>query len=590
MTMRIYTSLILAIKKRLSKKQFLFVSCILVGLISGISAIILKTVVFQLHMLVALTNTVYRQNYLFILFPLAGILLTIFTVKFFLKNKFTKGSGQILFSIAKKSSIIEKSTTYTHLLTSALTVGFGGSAGLEAPIVVTGAAIGSNYGRVNRMDYRERTLMLACGSAAGIAAVFNAPIAGIMFAVEIILTEATLSAFVPLIISAVIGALCSKVVLNEGILLVFTLKQPFNYVNIPYYILLGLLAGMISVYFASVTLKIEQLSKLFTNRFVKGLIGGLVLGLLVFLFPPLFGEGYSSILPLANLQPNSLLNDSLFYSFNNNEWFVLLFISAICLIKVIATSITLNFGGNGGNFAPSLFVGAYLGFAFSRFINLLNFSKLPESNFTLVGMAGILSGVMYAPLTGIFLIAEVTGGYELMIPLMIVSSISYGIVRVFEPYSMDTRELAKKGDILTANKDKNILTLLDIHEIIENDFSKILYNKKIIDLTELISHSKRNLFPVVDEGDKLLGIVYMENIREILFELNSFRDLAVIELMKSPPATLQINEDMGSVMKKFDESKAWNLPVLKDDKYIGFISKSSVFSSYREQIIKSHSD
>ncbi len=588
--MRLYTNLLLTIKKKLTKKQFLFLSCVLVGLTSGLAALLLKTVVFQLHFLVTLTNTIYKQNYLYIIFPTTGILLTIFVVKYFLKDKFKKGSGQILFSIAKKSSIVDKHTTYTHLLTSAITIGLGGSAGLEAPIVVTGAAIGSNYGRINRMDYHERTLMLACGSAAGIAAIFNAPIAGIMFAVEIILTEASLSTFVPLIASAVIGALCSKIVLNEGILLVFTLKQPFNYLNIPYYIVLGLLAGMISVYFASITLKIEQLSKLFTNRLVKGLFGGLTLGFLVFLFPPLFGEGYSSILPLANLTPEKLLNNSFFYSLNNNEWFILLFIGIICLIKVFATSITLNFGGNGGNFAPSLFVGAYLGFAFSRFINLLNFGKLPESNFTLVGMAGILSGVMYAPLTGIFLIAEVTGGYELMIPLMIVSAISYGIVRVFEPYSMDTRELAKKGEVLTANKDKNILTLLDIHEIIEKDFSKILYSKKIIELTDLISHSKRNLFPVVNENDKLLGIVYLENIREILFELNSFQDLSVIELMKKPPATINIDENMGSVMKKFDESKAWNLPVLKDGKYIGFISKSSVFSSYREQIIKSHSE
>jgi len=588
--MRLYTSLLLFIKKKLSKKQFLFISCILVGLTSGLAAILLKTVVFQIHSLVTLTNTIYSQNYLYILFPLAGILLTIFVVKYFLKDKFKKGSAQILFSIAKKSSIIEKHVTYTHLLTSAITVGFGGSAGLEAPIVVTGAAIGSNYGRINRMDYRDRTLLLACGSAAGIAAVFNAPIAGIMFAVEIILTEATLSAFVPLIISAVIGALCSKVVLNEGILLVFTLKQPFNYFNIPFYILLGLLAGMISVYYANVTLRIEKLSKLISNRFSKGIIGGVALGLLVFLFPPLFGEGYTSILPLANLTPGELLNDSLFYSFKDNEWFVLFFIGMICLIKVFATSITLNFGGNGGNFAPSLFVGAYLGFAFSRFVNLISFGKLPESNFTLVGMAGILSGVMYAPLTGIFLIAEITGGYELMIPLMIVSAISYGIVRVFEPYSMDTRELAKKGEVLTANKDKNILTLLDIHEIIETDFAKILYSKKIFELTELISHSKRNLFPVVDEKDRLLGIVYLENIREILFELTSFMDLPVVELMKNAPAVLYINEDMASVMKKFDESKAWNLPVLKDGKYIGFISKSSVFASYREQIIKSNSE
>ncbi len=588
--MRLYTSILLSIKKRLTKKQFLFISCIMVGLMSGLAAILLKTVVFQIHALLSLTNKIYSQNYLLILFPLFGILLTIFVVKHFLKDKFKKGSGQILFSIAKKSSLLEKHTTYTHLLTSALTIGFGGSAGLEAPIVVTGAAIGSNYGRVNRMDYRERTLMLACGSAAGIAAVFNAPIAGIMFAVEIILTEATLSAFVPLIVSAVIGALCSKVVLNEGILLFFTLKQPFNYINIPYYIVLGLLAGMISIYFANITLKVEKKSKLITNRFTRGLIGGLILGVLIFLFPPLFGEGYTSIRTLANLTPEKLLDNSLFFSFNNNEWFVLFFIGIICLVKVFATSVTLNFGGNGGNFAPSLFIGAYLGFALSRFINLTHFAKLPESNFTLVGMAGILSGVMYAPLTGIFLIAEVTGGYELMIPLMIVSAISYGIVRTFEPFSMDTRELAMKGDILTTDKDKNILTLLNINKIIENDFSTILYNKRIIDLTELISQSKRNLFPVIDENENLLGIIHLENIREILFDLPNYKELVVVELMDKVEIKVDINEDMNSVMEKFDNSMLWNLPVVDNGKYVGFISKSTVFAKYREHIRKWNSD
>lgn len=564
--------------------MFLIFSSILVGFTAGTSAVILKIAVFDLHKLFHLLAKVYSLNYLFIILPVIGILLTILFTKYFLSN-FRKGTGQILHAIAKKSSLVQRQTTYSQLLTSAITVGLGGSAGLEAPIVISGAAIGSNIGRVNRMDYNERTLLLACGSAAGIAAVFNAPIAGIMLALEIILVDVNLYMFVPLILSAVTGALCSKIILQEGLLLSFTLKQPFNYYNIPYYIILGFLAGAVSVYYSEIFLKIERFSrKLSTNIYSKTIIGGILLGILIFLFPPLFGEGYSSILQLANGDTSKLLENSLFYNLKDTEWFVLLFISMIALLKVVATSLTLNFGGNGGNFAPSLFAGAFLGFSFSKLINLLNISILPESNFTIVGMAGILSGVMYAPLTGIFLIAEVTGGYELMIPLMIVATISYGITRAFHPYSMEKRELAELGHLLTEDKDKNVLTLLDLKEIIETDFIKINVNQQVQDLTKVIAQSKRNLFPVVDKNNKLMGIVYLENIREILFELPSLNELHVIEIMSNPPVVIQYKEDMNSVMKKFDECKAWNLPVVNDGEYIGFISKSSFLSKYREKI------
>jgi chloride channel protein, CIC family len=583
---RLYINFIYWVKNRFSKKMFLILSSIIVGFTAGIVAVILKLTVFNLHRFFYLTSKIYSQNYLYIVLPIIGIVLTILVKKYFLNN-FKKGTGQILSAIAKKSSLIEKETTYSHLLTSAITIGLGGSAGLEAPIVISGAAIGSNLSRVNRMDYNERTLLLACGSAAGIAAVFNAPIAGIMLALEIILADVSLHMIVPLIISAVTGALCSKIILQEGLLLSFTLKQPFNFYNIPYYLVLGLLAGAVSVYYAEISLKIEKYSRRFDkNIYRKTIIGGIFLGLLIFLFPPIFGEGYSSILQLANGNSAKLLENSLFYNLKENEWFILLFITSIALLKVIATSLTLNFGGNGGNFAPSLFVGAFLGFSFSKLINLLNITNVPESNFTIVGMAGILSGVMYAPLTGIFLIAEVTGGYELMIPLMIVATISYGIAKNFHPYSMETRELAELGHILTEDKDKNILTLLDIKEIIETDFTKIYSYQKIQDLSDIITHSNRNLFPVVDKNNKLMGIVYLENIREIMFELPSLNELHVIELMSNPPELIQFKEDMNSVMKKFDECNAWNLPVVNNGEYIGFISKSRILANYRSRLIK----
>ena len=580
-----YLNLIYWLKQKSSKKTFLIFSSIIVGLTSGLAAVALKILVFNIHKLISLASEIYSQNYLYLILPPIGMILTVLLVKYILKNKFKQGAGQILVSIAKKESIVEKEITYSHLLTSAVSVGFGGSAGLETPIVVSGAAIGANIGKAHRLDYSERTLLLACGSAAGIAAVFNAPIAGFMLAIEIILTDVSLGMFVPLIVAAVTGALCSKIILQEGLLLSFKLTQPFDYYNILYYLLFGLLAGAVSIYYGIAFLKIESLTNKFKNKvFNKAITGGILLGIIIFLFPPLFGEGYTDILQLANGNSTNLLHNSLFYNLQSNEWFVLFFIAAISFIKVIATSLTLNYGGNGGNFAPSLFVGAFFGFSFARLINLLHISTLPESNFTIVGMAGILSGIMYAPLTGIFLIAEITGGYELMIPLMIVASLSYGMAKAFHPHAMEKRELAEKGVILTEDKDKNILTLLDLKEIIETDFIKINYNNRILELTDIIMHSKRNLFPVVDKDDKFMGIVYLESIREILFDLPSFNDLLVVELMGIPPAIIEYNEDMRSVMKKFDESKAWNLPVVNKGKYLGFISRSTILSKYRDKI------
>lgn len=580
-----YLNLIFWLKQKLSKKTFLVFSSIIVGLTSGLAAVALKVLVFNIHKLISLASEIYSQNYLLLILPPIGMVLTVLLVKFILKNKFKQGAGQILISIAKKESIVEKEITYSHLLTSAVSVGFGGSAGLETPIVVSGAAIGANIGRVHRMDYSERTLLLACGSAGGIAAVFNAPIAGFMLAIEIILTDISIGMFVPLIVSAVAGALCSQIILKEGLLLSFTLRQPFDYYNIPYYLIFGLLTGAVSIYYGIAFLKIEGFANKFKNKtFNKAITGGILLGIIIFLFPPLFGEGYTDILQLARGDATNLLHNSPFYNFRSNEWFVLFFIGAISIIKVVATSLTLNYGGNGGNFAPSLFVGAFFGFSFARLVNLLHLGVLPENNFTIVGMAGILSGIMYAPLTGIFLIAEVTGGYELMIPLMIVASLSYGMAKAFHPHPMEKRELAERGEILTEDKDRNILTLLDLKEIIETDFVKINYNKRIVELTDIITHSKRNLFPVVDENDKFMGIVYLESIREILFDLPSFNDLVVVELMANPPAIIEYNEDMGSVMKKFDESKAWNLPVLNNGKYLGFISRSTILAKYRDKL------
>ncbi|MGE5683093.1 MAG: chloride channel protein [Bacillota bacterium] len=566
-------------------------SSIVIGLTAGLAAVILKTVTHYIQSLLTHEFEFKYQDYLYLIFPTIGIILTVTYIKYILKGKFGRGASHILLYISRKSSLLERNSMYSHIVTSALTVGFGGSAGLEAPIVVTGAAIGSNYSRVNLINYKDRTLLLACGTAAGIAAVFNAPIAGVMFALEVLIAEATVSAFIPLIIAAATGALCSRVILQEKILLVFSLKHSFNYLNVPYYIALGFLAGFLSLYYARMYVRVENMFKPLEHRnYLKALIGGAVLALLVFLFPPLFGEGYESIKFLAGGHINKLFENSIFSQYTHSETFIIVFTAMVALMKVFATSVTLGSGGNGGSFAPSLFMGAFLGFFFARLINFIDFAFLPEENFTLVGMAGVLSGVMYAPLTGIFLIAEITGGYELMIPLMIVSASSYIIVKHFEPYSMDTKELAKKGYLIRDNRDRAILTLLNVSEIIEKDFVCVPGTATIMELTEIIAHSKRNIFPVIGKEGELLGIIVLENIREILFELESYKDMPAIELMIKPQAVVEMEEEMSAVMKKFDETGAWNLPVVKDNKYIGFVSKSSLFSKYRSQLLSNYTE
>lgn len=585
--MKIYRYLLIKIKQKLDSRQFLILLAVLAGLTAGLAAVVLKMLVNFLRLFLYRFLDANSNNLLLLLLPPLGIILTFSLIKAFSKSEYKKGISSVLFAIAQKKSNIKKSAMFSHIITSAVTIAFGGSAGLEAPIVVTGSAIGSNYGQVNKLNYKERTLLLACGAAAGIAAVFNAPIAGVMFAIEVLLFEMSIQNFVLLIIAAFSGALCNKILLKENTLFFFSLKQPFNYYNVAFYFLLGILTGFVSLYYTRMTHKIEHIfRKMGSHTWVRVITGGLVLGLLIYIFPPLFGEGYHSIKDLADGRAENILNNTGFSSFRNNAWFLIAFIGVIGLIKVFATAITLNAGGNGGNFAPSLFVGAFAGFVFSRIINLSGFFTLPESNFTIVGMAGILSGVFYAPITAIFLIAEITGGYELMMPLMIVSSIAYLIVKHFEPYSMDTSKLASEGNIFTADRDKNILMHINISDILETDFTPVLFDAQIDSLIELISSSKRSIFPVLDYEGYLLGTIKLEKIREILFDLESFSNLQIIELMDPAGCLIQITDSMNDVMQKFDSSGEWNLPVVDEGKkYTGFISKSRIFSRYRDKLI-----
>ncbi len=573
------------IQHKISPKQFIIFGAILIGLTAGLAAVFLK---FFVHFLI--NNIEYLSNgnpFYIALFPFVGISLCALYIHYLNGNRLGKGIANILYAIAKKSSILPKDQTYSHIISSALTVGFGGSAGLESPIVTTGSAIGSNFGRTYKLSYKERTLLLACGAAAGIAAAFNTPIAGVLFALEVLLVEANITAFIPILISAASGALCSKIILHENVLLQFKLQVPFDYKNVPFYILLGILAGACSYYYSKVFIYTEHYFKRFENRkVIKVIVGGLGLFVLILLVPPLLGEGYNSIKLLAGSHPHLVFNNSLFPFFKLSKPVLYLLLLVVILLKPIATGITTGSGGNGGNFAPSLFLGAFVGFLFSSIITDLGIIDLPISNFTIVAMAGILSGIFHAPLTGIFLIAEITGGYELIIPLMIVSALSFAVSKYFMPLSIDLLKLSEKERIFTTNTDSYLLSNIDLSTYVERDFSEVPLGVSLRKLVELITLSKRNIFPVLDKEYNLKGLISIDDIREIMFKQELYDTMSVNEIMHPPKYVITEKDDINSAMKLFAESHLWNIPVIFEGKYQGFISKSTILEKYREVLIE----
>ncbi|QBN17713.1 chloride channel protein [Flavobacterium nackdongense] len=573
---------------KLTNKQFIFVSSILVGILAAFAVIVLKTFahwVFLFATYLTSNTGIFKYGYIKIVLPVIGIMLTVFVVKKFLGGTIEKGTSQILYAVAKKASIIPRKQMYAQIVTSSLTVGLGGSAGLESPIVITGAAFGSNYAQRFKLGYKDRTLLIGCGVAAGIGAAFNAPIAGVLFAIEVLLVDVSISAFTPIMISAATGALVSEIVLDETILLSFKQQQTFNYHNIPYYILLGLCTGFIAVYYSRNFQRVEHFfARLRLKPYKKALIGASIVAILIFIFPTLFGEGYESIKTLSEKDPGILLENTLFSSFRNNSWALLLFVGATLMLKVFATAITLGSGGNGGNFAPSLFLGSYVGFFFSKFLNLTGLTNLPVSNFTLVGMAGILSGLFHAPLTAIFLIAEITGGYALMIPLMMVASISFAISKRFEKHSLDVKNLARKGNAFTSNKDANVLSNLDINAVIQTDFLTIAAQDTLEKLVDLISHSNQVVFAVVNPENELLGVVHFNDIREIIFNQYRVKYTLIKDIMKKPSDIIYPADSMETVMNKFENTKVSFLPVAKNGKYYGFISKRIALEAYRRKL------
>ncbi|MEO6173931.1 MAG: chloride channel protein [Flavobacterium circumlabens] len=578
-------SIIALAQSLMTPKQFIFLSSVLIGISCSLAVIILKTFAHSVFSFATYINGILKLSFINSLLPIIGILLTVLVVKKVLSGSIQKGTSQILYAVAKKASIIPKKQMYAQIVTSSLTVGLGGSAGLESPIVITGAAFGSNFAQNYKLPYKDRTLLIGCGVAAGISAAFNAPIAGVLFAIEVLLVDVSISAFTPIMISAATGAIVSAILLDESILLSFRQQQTFNYHNTPFYVILGILTGLMAIYYSRNFQKVEHyFSKLEMGPYKKALIGSSILAILIFIFPTLFGEGYESIKTLSENDPGRLLDNTLFSDYRDNNWVLLVFVGCTLMIKVLATGLTIGSGGNGGNFAPALFIGSYLGYFFSKLINMTGLTNLPVSNFTMVGMAGILSGLFHAPLTAIFLIAEITGGYGLMIPLMIISSISFAISKKFEKHSLDVKGLAKKGHAFTSNKDSNILSTLDIDSIIQTDYLTVHPDENLTKLVDLISHSNQVVFAVVNNDRDLVGVVHFNDIREIIFNSYRVKYTVIRDVMKTPAATISSYDSMEIVMSKFENTKTAFIPVLRNEKYYGFISKSIALEAYRTKL------
>jgi CIC family chloride channel protein len=479
-----------------------------------------------------------------------------------------------------------KKQMYAQIVTSSLTVGLGGSAGLESPIVITGAAFGSNFAQKYHLSQKDRILLLACGVAAGIGAAFNAPIAGVLFAIEVVLTDISIAAFIPIIISAATGALISTITLSDDVILNFQQTLKFDYHNTPYYILLGILAGLTSIYHARNFQKVEKFFGSFKNKgYRRALFGALLLAILIFFFPTLFGEGYESIKTLSSSNPSVLLDNTLLERFKSSEWVLLAFIGVTMLLKSFATGLTLGSGGNGGNFAPSLFVCSYLGYFVAKSVNLLNFTHpLPIANFTIVGMAGILSGLFHAPLTAIFLIVEITGGYDLMVPLMIVSSVSFAVSKQFEKHSMDVKNLADKGDVYTSDKDKNILQSIDFYNLVQQNYKPLSLKDSPGKVVEIFSTTDQKIIPIIDEQKSLIGIVDFEEVKAVIFNPNHVKFMTMSEIMTQPKELVLFEDKPEKIMKLFETSKATILPVIFKGKYFGFLSKIDILESYRHRL------
>lgn len=585
-----FLSLLLWREKHIKERTFVIVLSVLVGILGGFAALLLKLLISLISGFLTQFISIGEGNLLYLVYPFIGITITVLFVRYVVRDNIGHGVTRVLYAISQNKSRLKRHNIYSSLVASSITIGFGGSVGAEGPIVYTGAAIGSTLGRAFRMSPRILMIMVGCGAAAGIAGIFKAPIAGMLFTIEVLMIDLTTVSVMPLILASVSGATVAYVFTGYEAEFFFVQSEVFATSRIPYSVLLGVFCGLISLYFTRVMNMMENLFKRINSPWLRILLGGSILALLIFIFPPLYGEGYSSIIELLSGNTDAILDGSLFNSMRGVPWFILLFIGIILLSKAFATSATTGGGGVGGTFAPSLYVGCMAGFFFAFLINTMFGMDLSVKNFALMGMAGVMAGVMHAPLMGMFLTAELTGGYQLFLPLLIVSSLSYVTIKVFEPYSIYAMRLAQRGELLTHHKDKAVLTLLKINNVIETDFVSVRPEMSLLEMVRAISRSNRNLFPVVDSEGKLLGVVLLDEIRNIMFRPDLYRRMYVEQFMSISPARIVLGQSMEQVMKTFDDTGAWNLPVVEaDGRYVGFVSKSKIFNSYR-RVLKHYSE
>ena len=571
--------------KKLPERDVMIILSLFVGICCGLAAVLLKSAIEFIHHSLTSWFDGEAYNFLYLIYPGIGMLIAMLFVRFIVKDNIGHGVTKVLQAVSKNESKIRSHNMWTSMAASSVTIGFGGSVGAEAPIVYTGAAIGSNVARYMGLSYKNMTILLGCGAAGAVAGIFKAPLAGVLFTLEILLFNISMTSILPLLLSTISATVISYIFLGDKPPFECTIS-PFELHNLPFYILLGLFSAACSVYFTRMTLWLEDKIKSIQKPFVRWAISASCLGLLIFLFPPLFGEGYEHLHELLNGGTIDLEGQTILAFFLRKAWLVPLFFMLVLLLKVFSMSFTNAGGGVGGTFGPTLFIGAIAGFVLSRTINLIaGPGFVPEQNFVLVGMAGLMSGVMQAPMTAIFLIADMTGGYGLLIPLILTSTISYAATRMIEPYSIYTKRIAKKGELLTHDSDQAVLTLLKTGDLIESDFKTVRIDATLGELVAVVAESKRNIFPVVDSRNHFQGFVSLEDIRREMFKTQQYETTHVYNYMKSAPAYVYIDEKMDSVMRKFEQTEAWNLPVVEADRtYVGFVSKSKIFSAYRDQL------
>lgn len=586
---RIIDKIILWREKYMSERQFIVLLSFFVGIATALAGILMKFLIHQIETLLTNHFDNLGINWLYLVYPVVGIWLTGLFVRHIVKDNIGHGVTKILYAISRNQSRIKAHNSWTSVVASSITIGFGGSVGGEAPIVLTGSAIGSHMGQTFKLDHKNLMVLVGCGAAGAIAGIFKAPIAGVVFTLEVLMLDLTMHSLLPLLVSCATATCVTYAFTGTSAMFAFNLEEPFVVERVPASIMLGICCGFLSLYFTRAMNSFETVFGKIKNPYKKLALGGTVLSVLIFLFPSLYGEGYT-LIDLLLTGKNSadwgeVMDRSMFYGMDH---LLLVYLGLVLLFKVFATTATNGGGGCGGTFAPSLFLGCIMGFIFARLWNTssLDLINVPESNYSLLGMAGVMSGVMHAPLTGIFLIAELTGGYDLFLPLMIVSLSSYLTIIAFEPHSIYSMRLAKKGELLTHNKDASIMTLMSMDDLIEKDFLKVSPEMTLGELVSVIAKAKRNLFPVVDAAGVLRGIIQLDDVRNLIFRPELYHRFQCDRLMTPAPARIRNTESMAAVMRRFDETNAWSLPVEDSNgRFLGFISKSRVFSTYRQVLV-----